>query len=52
MPHQAAVLHRVANRVAAGKSVAAVAARCLDLAEAEIKRPDSGVFAVENLSAK
>jgi multidrug efflux pump subunit AcrB len=43
---------RITGAPPEGKSVAAAAARCVDLAEAEMKRLGSRGFAVENLSAK
>lgn len=43
---------RITGTLPQGKSVAAAAEKCADLAEAEIKRLDSGDFAVKNLSAK
>jgi multidrug efflux pump subunit AcrB len=43
---------RITGAPPEGKSVAAAAARCVDLAEAELKRLGSPGFAVKNLSAK
>src|SRR5262249_5589728 len=43
---------RITGTPPGGKSVAAVAAKCVRLAEAELKRLDSEGFAVENLAAK
>jgi multidrug efflux pump subunit AcrB len=43
---------RITGAPPEGKSVAAAAAKCVDLTEAEMKRLGSRGFAVENLSAK
>jgi multidrug efflux pump subunit AcrB len=43
---------RITGAPPEGKSVAAAAAKCVDLAEAELKRLGTRDFAVENLSAK
>jgi multidrug efflux pump subunit AcrB len=43
---------RITGAPPEGKSLAAAAARCVELAGAEMKRLDSRLFAVKNLSAK
>jgi len=43
---------RITGAPPEGKSVAAAAARCVDLAEAEMKRREFRIYAVKNLSAK